>query len=141
MMSSKVTAPIHLAFMRSITLEIERFYSKNHDSVAAIIANCEEHLNRLNSLINGQVDDSRKFDFLLELQDKLLKTIVPELTQQAEDCSRQAMCQDILVNPNYEKYMQVALENAFRTTNVLVKQEKPVTLEEVNYDSLTLFTA
>lgn len=43
------------------------FYNEKHIKVAEVVQNCEDHLNKLNSIINGEVDDSRKFDFLLDL--------------------------------------------------------------------------
>lgn len=50
------------------------------------------------------------------------------------------MCSDLVVNNNYEKYLQVALEKAFTIDNILIKEKKPVTLEEYGYDSLAIFT-
>ncbi|CAD8101091.1 unnamed protein product [Paramecium sonneborni] len=127
------------SFIKTVILQIEQFYNEKHTKIAEVTQNCEEHINKLNSILNGEVDDSRKFDFLLELQEKLLQIIVPTLTKQAEELSRSSISSDILVNQNFEKAIQVAIERAFVVSNILNTEKKPVVMDEPEYDSLTIF--
>ncbi|CAD8186934.1 unnamed protein product [Paramecium pentaurelia] len=100
------------SFIKTIILQIEQFYNENILKL--------------------------KFDFLLDLQEKLLQVIVSTLTKQAEELNRSFISSDILINQNFEKAISFVIKKVFFVSKILKIEQKPVVMDEPEYDSLTI---
>lgn len=68
-------------FLKEAQKEIDSYYNKSHSIVSEVIEGCEQHIEGLNPYLSETVShgDSKRFDFLLDYQEKLLTIILPKL--------------------------------------------------------------